>query len=41
MKPWGMANTFRLTSFLEKLGIKQALYVHQDEAREFVERMNV
>lgn len=32
------AYVFRMTSLLEKLGIKAAIYVHSDEVREFCER---
>lgn len=29
------AYVFRMTSLLEKLGIRSAIYVHQDKVREF------
>lgn len=29
---------FRMTSLLEKLEIKNAIYVHQDDVREFCEK---
>ena len=32
------AFVFRMTSLLEKLGIKHAIYVHKDEVREFSAR---
>jgi hypothetical protein len=32
------AYVFRMTSLLEKLGIKNAIYVHQDDVRELCKR---